>query len=134
MRAPFPIAASAGLLLTLAAATAAAQDVAGSQDHPVLGQRFPGSVIIGHEVVEFDEYDLLTGPVPNRNEMGDFEHLEGRINKTIYEIGADRSTLEVMRTYENAFKAGDFETLFACKNEDCGGRGFCGRTGQGAVD
>lgn len=53
MRAPFPIAASAGLLLTLAAA--AAQEVAGSQDHPVLGQRFPGSVIIGHEVVEFDE-------------------------------------------------------------------------------
>ena len=105
-------------------AAVAAQDVPGSQDHPVIGQRFPGSVITSYDVIEFDEYDLLTGPVPNRNEMGDFEHLEGRITKIIYEIGADRSTLEVMRNYENAFKAGDFETLYACKNEDCGGRGF----------
>ena len=123
MRALHPV--SAAILLVLATVTtAAAQDVVGSQDHPVIGQRFPGSAITGYEVIEFDEYDLLTGPVPNRSEMGDFEHLEGRITKIIYEIGPDRSTLEVMRNYENAFKAGEFETLYACKNADCGGRGF----------
>ena len=124
MRLPHPFSLCALLMLACLATAARAQDVPGSQDHPVLGQRFPGSVITSHEVIEFDEYDLLTGPVPNRNEMGDFEHLEGRITKIIYEIGADRSTLEVMRSYDNAFKAGDFETLYACKNEDCGGRGF----------
>jgi outer membrane protein OmpA-like peptidoglycan-associated protein len=124
MKAYHRLVACAGLALVLIATDVAAQDVAGSQDHPVIGQRFPGSVITSYGVQEFDEYALLTGPVPSRNEIGDAEYLEGRITKIIYEMGAERSTLEVMRNYENAFKTLGFEILYGCKNEDCGGRGF----------
>lgn len=124
MRDSYRFAACAALALAVFGTPVAAQDVAGSRDHPVIGQRFAGSVITGYGVREFDEYTLLTGPVTRENDIGDAEYLEGRITEIVYEIGPERSTLEVMRNYDNAFKSLGFDILFACSNEVCGGRGF----------
>ena len=118
------VAASAGMALALLATNVAAQDVAGSQDHPVIGQRFPGAVITSYDVQEFDEYTLLTGPVTGRNEVTDVEQLEGKVTTIVYEIGLEQTTLEVMRNYENAFKSLGFDILFGCKNDVCGDRDF----------
>ncbi len=121
--------ASAAVLAIAAVATPAAaghvtQDVAGSQDHPVIGQRFVGAVITGYQAKDFDEYQLLLGPVAREGEPSKAETLEGRITTIIYEVSAERSTLEVARNYDNALEALGFESLYSCKNEVCGGRGF----------
>ena len=39
-----------------------AADVEGSQDHPLIAQRYEGSEIIGYKQNAFDEYALLVQP------------------------------------------------------------------------
>ena len=50
-----------GALLGPAGSGAWADDVAGSQDYPLLG-RYQGSEIVGYEVTEYDETTVLDGP------------------------------------------------------------------------
>lgn len=100
-----------------------AQDVEGSADHPLVS-RYEGSVIVTYDVRDFDEYALLTGPATSAGPRSTLP-LEGKVTRISYHLpGADRSTLEVFRNYENELSAAGFETLFTCSNEDCGGRSF----------
>lgn len=101
-----------------------ARDVKGSRDHPAVGVRYPNSKIVRYVVKEFDEYPLLLGKVTKAKTPGKHETLEGKVTRISYEIARGRTTLEVMRNYEIALKEKGFKTLFACKNQACGGRPF----------
>ncbi len=116
-----------GLMLALSwSIGAAAQEPA---DHPLVG-RFEDSTIFDYETTEFDEYVLLTEEVTSGVEWGDAgkaDHgvtLEGSVTRITYESPRNRTTLEVMRAYEEALAANGFETLFECDDAACGGRDF----------
>lgn len=102
--------------------TAAAGDVKGSKDHPLMS-RYDGAQIVKYSQEKFDEYTLLLGK-PKGREPGEHQALEGAVTKIRYEIDKERTTLEVYKNYEKALTDAGFETLFACKNKDCGGRNF----------
>jgi len=115
-----------GSLLFTGAVLAA--DIDGSQDHPLLAQRYEGSEIIRYEQQTFDEHALLvmpatqSGGIAKNNDAT--QGLEGRITKITYRAPAERTTLEVYRNYQTALVDAGFEILFECKTDACGGRNF----------
>lgn len=115
------IVVTAGLILALAATPAVSQpkrDAEGSKDSPLVS-RFPGSIINDYAAKEFDEFNLPISKVTPQG-MPKFLHLEGKVTRIAYWVPKDHSSLEVYRNYESAFKRLGFETLFACKGDDCG--------------
>ena len=112
------------MVLALAAATvaatagwapAAAEDIEGASDHPLVG-RYEGSVINGYEFREFDTY-----PFPAAAGADGFETLEGRVTRISYIIDGDISLVAVVRNFEAALHGNGFETVFACETRACGG-------------
>jgi OmpA-OmpF porin, OOP family len=108
-------------------APAAAQDVPGSADHPLI-PRYEGSEIVRYETEAFTDHRMLTSEV---QASGGLEHnlgstipLEGALTRITYRAPADRSSLEVVRNYEQALQAAGFETIFSCSAAECGGRNF----------
>ena len=67
---------------------------------------------------------MVAGPVKREGKIETGERLEGKITTTIYEISKERSTLEVLRNYENKIFELGFETLYRCASTECGGRAF----------
>ena len=110
--------------LSVCTANAAGDDVSGAVDPEPIGARFPTAVITAQDTNEFDAFTLITGPVEKEGEIGSSQYLEGRVTTTVYEIPADRSTLEVFRNYENKLSEFGGETLYSCMDAVCGGRAF----------
>lgn len=117
-------------MLTAALASAcAAQAQEPGADHAEVG-RFEDSKIIDYARTDFDEYVLLTGKVTGRAEWGEAAKkdygrvLEGTVTRITYESPRERTTLEVMRAYEDALAGNGFEIVFQCSDADCGGRSF----------
>ena len=98
-------------------------DAKGGEDHPLIS-RYAGSLIKKYYTSKFDEYTLLLEKVKKAKQPGKHEKLEGKITIISYENPKERTTLEVYRNYEVELEEAGFEILFACKNEDCGGRNF----------
>lgn len=94
-------------------------DIAGSGDHPLV-PRYPGSEIKTFQVKEYDEYMMAIGP--RVGGVIESATLEGKITRIFYMLSpTERSTLEVMRNYEQALAENGFQTLFKCGNrETCG--------------
>jgi len=106
------------VLVTLIALPAAAQDIAGSGDHPLV-PRYPGSSICLYEVEDFGRYQLVVGPVEPQAKTLPTETLEGRVTRITYALEEDRSSLEVFRNYEIALKDAGFEERWRCEEADC---------------
>jgi OOP family OmpA-OmpF porin len=89
-----------------------------AKDHPLI-KPYPGSRggIIAER--DFDEYELVTGPIKD-HKLTKSLHLEGKITEIRYSKPQGRSVLEVYRNYEAALKQAGFQTLFACKGRECG--------------
>lgn len=113
----------AALLLT----PALAEDVEGSEDHPVVG-RYDGSTITEYKHSAFDEAYALQAPndwtvnVPNSdlNRSGsEWHRMEGEVWEIRYVMPADRSSLEVYRNYQLALKEKGFEPVFECTDGAC---------------
>ena len=112
-----------GTLLAWGAAVAlgggpllSAQDLAGSQDHPLV-PRFPGARIVFYSLREYDEYVLALGPADDAGQPERVDTIEGKVIRIGYELPAARSVLEVYRTYERTLAAAGFATLFKCRGE-----------------
>jgi outer membrane protein OmpA-like peptidoglycan-associated protein len=113
------------VLLLLVGASAAAQDtdLAGSTDHVAIS-RYAGSVIIGYDFREFDELVIplsrveITYP-PGAAVAKKSQKIEGRATRLLYVAPPQRSTLEVLRNYEQELKKAGFQTLFACVTTAC---------------
>jgi outer membrane protein OmpA-like peptidoglycan-associated protein len=83
---------------------------------------------------EFDTYRLVRGPVPGYSPEGkiwkDPEQalddknsllLQGRVWRLTYRVPKNRSTLEIIRSYETAFMKAGFTALYHCRGEECAG-------------
>ncbi len=116
------VTAAAAIALMLPGFAAAAQDLAGASDHPMIS-RYPEAVIDRFAEEAFDDHTLITGKVKGKTAESALD-LEGRVTDIRYWVPAGRSSLEVFRNYADGLSAGGFETLFDCKNDTCGGRDF----------
>jgi outer membrane protein OmpA-like peptidoglycan-associated protein len=108
---------------------AQAADIEGSADHALVG-RYEGSEIVAYQVGEYDETRVVDGPFSNVNASSQtgpgFKTLEGRIVLIYYKLPQGRSTLEVLRNYEDSLKAKGFTVLFTCATS----KGTCFDTGK----
>lgn len=102
------------VVLIMVAPTTRAQN----EGHPLI-KGFEGSVIQGQEVKEFDEQTLVIGKVQDDGSVKTVK-LEGKITKIDYGDPENRSSLERIRNYEQAFKKAGFEIKFMCGKEECG--------------
>lgn len=105
-----------------------AGDVAGASDHPLIG-RYEGSVITTYKKSAFNEQRFIRAPIDIRTDGETFTDensmkVEGTITDIRYDAPENRSTLEIMRNYEQSLKARGFETVYSCANETC----FRGKT------
>lgn len=112
-------------LATLVGATASgalAKDVAGSKDHPLVG-RYQGSEIIFYRSADFDAERLLDRPmnlkIGDKLAADNSREVEGRVFRIRYSAPKDRSTLEIVRNYEESLKSKGFQPLYTCSNEAC---------------
>jgi outer membrane protein OmpA-like peptidoglycan-associated protein len=96
-----------------------AADVEGSADHPLVG-RFEGAEIVGYSVKEYDETQIIDGAfAPGSNRTGNgFRTIEGKIFLIYYKLPQGRSSLEVLRNYQDSLKAKGFTVMFACATGD----------------
>lgn len=111
------------LSATLISESVLAKDVAGSKDHPLVG-RYAGSEIFGYKSEEFNEQRFITSPVNLKADGEAFTDansikVEGKITDIRYNAPKDRSSLEIIRNYEESLKSKGFEVVFSCANETC---------------
>jgi outer membrane protein OmpA-like peptidoglycan-associated protein len=107
-------------------------DIKGAKDNPLL-KRYQGSFIVSYEQKAFDELALPLSPLekaePTRQDRKNNniyvskaqKELEGRYTRLVYVNPAGRSSLEVLRNYQDEIKAKGGEIIFECKGEACGG-------------
>ncbi|MBB1602407.1 OmpA family protein [Variovorax sp. UMC13] len=105
----------------LASPLAAAADVAGAKDHPLL-TRFKGAAIVDYKVSAFDAAVLPVKPIAVADKIGagELAKVEGKITRIGYAIEGEKTALEVMRNYEQALSRGGFNVVFQCAAEACG--------------
>ncbi|MEX0955984.1 MAG: OmpA family protein [Rhizobiaceae bacterium] len=111
-----------GLCLFAGAALGAEPDVQGGADYPDIG-RFDGSWITFYDSKDFDEYWFATGKVTGA-EHGEGQNLEGKVTRIAYRLDPGPSILEVTRNFENRLAAAGYETVWECKDDECGGYDF----------
>lgn len=104
--------------------TLQAQDVGGSQDHPLVS-RYKGSFIDSYDARDYDRYVLALGK-PTRDAAGNrtaakIQELEGKVTRIVYRTPQARSAFEVFRNYEIALQGAGFKTLYKCLPAQCGG-------------
>ena len=116
----------AAMALSVLAATLVAQtplkDVPGSKD-PAGVKRYVGSSIIGYKFEKFGDYTFLLGPistttgkpVPTKSQRA-----EGQRTRLVYVAPEGRSTLEVLRNYEQELTKSGFTVAYRCAGADCG--------------
>lgn len=112
----------AAVLLALPSAQAADGDVAGGQDHPVVG-RFDGSVITYFDLKDFDAFTVALAPTKTRT-LGESQTVEGETWRIAYRLDSEQSLVEVERNFVLRLEAAGFETLFECADKACGLTGF----------
>jgi OmpA-OmpF porin, OOP family len=100
----------------LFAGTSAAQT--NVKDHPLVS-RFQGSDVVEYKAVEFDEFPLALGPIVDEKTWTKAQTVEGKVTKFKYTTPAQRSTLEVIRSYQDALQKGGFQTLYTCVGKEC---------------
>ena len=123
MRKPIIAAALGASMLLCNGMPVLAKDVAGSKDHPLVG-RYQGSEIISYKVADFDAERVLDRPMDiktanDKLNADNSRELEGRVFRIRYVAPKDRSTLEIIRNYEESLKAKGFVPLYSCANESC---------------
>jgi OmpA-OmpF porin, OOP family len=110
-----------------------APDVKGSRDHPMIS-RVQGSRIDAFAQKEFDEYRLVKGIISGyKSDGGRWENLndalneknsirlEGRVWTISYEVPKNRSTLEIIRSYQSELTKAGFNILYQCATGECAG-------------
>lgn len=96
-------------------------DVKGSKDNPLV-RRYEGSTIAYYEKKGYAEFKFLLGPLPKdpATEEVKSKTMEGAYTRLVYLIPEGRSTLEVVRNYQEEVKSKQGKILYECKERDCG--------------
>jgi OmpA-OmpF porin, OOP family len=108
----------AGCLLSLSIGASLAYSQANAKDHPLVS-RFQGSEVQEYKVSEFDELAVPMGPITGEDSFTKTQRVEGKITKFKYSMPANRSGLEVIRSYQTALERGGFQILFKCDGKAC---------------
>jgi OmpA-OmpF porin, OOP family len=98
--------------------------VKGVKDHPMFS-RYEGSVIAGHDVKQFDEVRLEAGKRVADSNSGaskfeKYKTVEGKVTRIVYVYPPERSTLDVMRNFEQALDKAGLKPEFTCAKDSCG--------------
>jgi len=95
-------------------------------EHPLV-KKYPGSEVMGGQTStrEFDEFELIVGPIAKGGKPSKTQHLEGKIFTADYRNPANRSVLEIYRNYEQNLTRAGFQTLYACNGTECGAAEQC---------
>lgn len=102
-----------------------APDVSDSRDHPLF-PRHPSASIHRYSYAEFDQYRQLLGPVQVTGccdvdlEKTRSKTLQGKLTRILYRLPLQVTALEVMDSFQQSLKDSSYETLFQCKDSDCG--------------
>ncbi len=107
----------------LLAGPSLAKEPAGAKDHPLVG-RYAGSEIMDYKSEAFNEQRFITSPINLKTDGENFTDgnsikVEGKITDIRYNAPKDRSSLEIIRNYEESLKSKGFEVVFSCANETC---------------
>lgn len=97
-----------------------AQDIAGAKDHPLI-ERFPGSKIIHHFQKDYNEVEAAIKPGSSEAPPAERLILKGKHTSIVYEAPESRSSLELMRNFEQAIISVGGEILFQCAGGKCDG-------------
>ena len=108
------------LLFQLAYISIFSQDIDDAADHELLS-RYPGSKIIYFFQKDYNELKLAVKPAKPEKEPQKWLEVAGHQTSIVYEIPLGKSTVEVMKNYQDAFKASNAEILFQCKGGECDG-------------
>ena len=114
----------------LADASNPVADLKGTRDNPLV-KRYEGAFIVDATVKAFEEFALPLSVLEETGRTDAMNNsvflpkkskaLEGRLTRLVYVVPAGRSTLEVLRNYEDEVAAKGGQVLYQCKGEDCGG-------------
>ena len=89
-------------------------------DEKALLSPYPGSNLISEKVTDFDDYELVVGAIDSaKGACEKKQKLEGRVVRFYYENPKGRSHAEIFANYRDAVKNAGFQTIFACKEEEC---------------
>lgn len=115
----------ASLLLlcpAIALAQVPAKDIPGARDHAMVG-RYEGSVIAFQKTRDYDEIRLPKAKIASAKDLNDENSLQakGKAVRFLYRGPLGRSSLEVVRNYEQRLQSQGFETVFTCRTSACGG-------------
>ena len=97
-----------------------AQDIPNAQDHKLL-TRYPGAKIIYFFQKDYNELKFAIKPGKAEEAPQKWIEVAGHQTSIVYEIPQGKSTIEVMKNYEDAFNAQNAEILFKCKGSECDG-------------
>ncbi|MEL7378023.1 MAG: OmpA family protein [Bacteroidota bacterium] len=101
------------LFAVSSSASAQTEDIAGSEDHPLV-TRYPGSFITAYSTERFFSYDLATGPITGYRTIGERQTVAGQLYRIYYEIPSspqEVSAEEVYLDYQRAFREASVTTL-----------------------
>lgn len=103
--------------LLLGTAPAAAADLEGAEDHPLI-TRYPGSEIAWYQMDNHRPYKLAVGPVTGYRAIGDWIETEGRVTRIYYVLDdSGRTEHEVYLNYHQALEDAGFEILAAGESD-----------------
>ena len=108
------------LLFTLLVVFVNAQDISGSKDHELLS-RYPGTEIRYYFERDYYETRYPIAPAEYDKEPKKWLEVSGKQTSIVYEAPKNKSTIEIMKNYEDAFKKQNAEILFKCKGGECDG-------------
>lgn len=80
---------------------------------------YPGTAVNTNEVKDFDEFSIPLAP-RRGGKIASWQRVEGRWTRLEYSFPEGRSALEVYKNYGDALAKGGFDSVFACRKEQCG--------------
>jgi outer membrane protein OmpA-like peptidoglycan-associated protein len=108
------------LMLSLGSLASFAQDIAGSKDHPLI-DRFPGSTILNYYTRDYNEVNAAVKPGTSESPPAERMLLKGKHTSLVYEAPQSRTSLEIIRNFQNAINAAGGEVIFQCSGAECDG-------------
>ena len=101
------------------------QDLPGAKDHPWTG-RYAGSTPLLQNVMAFDELTLAAGKAQTAGgkRFSRTIKAEGKVTRSVYVTAPGRSSLEVLRNFQNQLQGQGFAVEFQCAGTDGCGEAF----------
>ena len=99
----------------------AVTDKKGSSDHELIS-RYPGFYIKDYSYAEYDEAEIINGPLEIETKTLPALSLEGEVSNILYKNSSQSinvSVFQLFKNYENALKKLDAEFVYKCRGKTC---------------